>query len=71
MQNALKAVGKGESVRHTAELYDVPKSTLHDRVSGKVVEGVKSGPPSYLTIEEDEELTHFLLQGAKIGYAHT
>ena len=31
----------------------------------------RSGPPSYLTIEEEEELTSFLLELAKIGYALT
>ena len=32
------------SIRRAAEEYNVPRSTLHDRVSGKVVLGSKSGP---------------------------
>ena len=40
MQNALKAVDKGVPIRRAAELYNVPRSTLHDRVSGKVMHGV-------------------------------
>ena len=71
MQNALKAVDKGEPVRRAAELYKVPRSTLHDRASGKVMHGAKSGPQPYLSIEEEEELTNFLFEMAKIGYAHT
>ena len=71
MQNALKAVDKGEPVRRAAELYNVPRSTLFDRVTGKVVHGARSGPQPYLSIEEEEELTNFLLETAKIGYAHT
>ena len=71
MQNALKAVDKGESIRRAAELYNVPRSTLYDRVSGKVMHGARSGPQPYLSVEEEEELTNFLLETAKIGYAHT
>ena len=73
MQNALKAVDKGESICRAAELYNVPQSTLYDRVSGKVMHGARSGSQPYLSIEEKEELiiTNFLLETAKIGYAHT
>ena len=71
MQNTMKAVDKGESVRRAAELYNVPRSTLHDRVSGKVMHGARSGPQPYLSIEEEEALTNFFLETAKIGYAHT
>ena len=71
MQNAVKAIENGESIRRAAELYNVPRSTLHDRISGKVIHGAKSGPPAYLNIEEEEQLTSFLLECAKIGYAHT
>ena len=31
----------------------------------------RSGPSSYLTPEEEEELTSFLIEMAKIGYGHT
>ena len=30
----------------------------------------RDGPPSYLTIEEEEELTNFLVRCTKIDYAH-
>lgn len=52
-------VQHGQSVRRAAETYGVPKSTLQDRVSGKVPFGAKSGPLSYLT-EEEDELDSFL-----------
>ena len=68
MNNALRAVDKGESILCAAELYNVPRSTLYDRVSAKVMHGAKSGPQPYLSVEE---LTNFLLETAKIGYAHT
>ena len=41
------------------------------RVSGKTTQEARSEPQSYLTFEEEEELTSFLLQAAKIGYPHT
>ena len=41
MQNAMKAV---KSICRAAELYNVPQSTLYDRVSGKVMHGARSGP---------------------------
>ena len=43
---ALKEVAEGSlTVRRAALQYDVPKSTLHDRVSGKVDPGAKVGAP--------------------------
>ena len=70
MQKAMAAVDKGESIRTAAINFDVPHLTLHDRVTGKVEMGARHGPPSYLTIEEDE-LTNFLICCAEIGYAHS
>lgn len=58
----------GLSVRYAAELYNVPRSTLGDRVSGKVLDGSKSGKPRYLTEAEEEELVQFLFNCASIGY---
>ena len=71
MQNAMMAVEKGEPVRRAAEMFNVPKSILHDHITGKVMFGARSGPDPYLTVEEEEELASFLIQTAKIGYPHT
>ena len=71
MLNALVAIDKGLSLRWAVELYDVPRSTLHDHASGKVAFGARSGPDPYLSIEEEEELARFLLQTARIGFPHT
>ena len=67
--NAMLAVDKGLSLRRAAEMYNIPRSTLHDHVSGKIALGAKSGPDPYLSFEE--ELASFLLQTAEIGYPHT
>ena len=41
------------SVRKAALNYDVPNSTLQDRLSGRVQFGATSGPQKYLTDEEE------------------
>ena len=71
MEEAVAAVEKGMPVRRAAEMYSVPKSTLHDRISGRVKNGAKPGPPQYLTTGEEEELASFLLEASRIGYPHT
>lgn len=65
------AVEEGESLRHAAENYGVPCSTLHDHVSGKVEPGLRPGPGSYLSLHEELELVSFLIKCASIGYPHT
>ena len=59
MKAALKAVEDGESISQAGREYGIPVSTLHDRVSGKVVHGVKPGPRPYLTSGEEKELGPF------------
>ena len=71
MVSALEAVKSGMSVLRAATLYDVPKSTLRDRVNGRVKHGEKPGPNTYLSSAEEEELTSFLMEVAKIGYGKT
>ena len=59
------------SIRHAAEQYGIPKSTLGDRISGRVRFGAHSGPPRYLSDSEERELACFICQSAGIGYART
>ena len=69
MDKALEAVVQdGFTVRRAAAEFNVPKSTLGDRVSGRVKQGAVSGPQKYLSTA-DKELTRFLLGCAAIGYA--
>ena len=57
MERALKAVVNGNhSIRQAAEEFNVPKSTLGDRVSGRTQMGSVSGPPRILTDKEEAEL---------------
>ena len=72
LKNAIiEDVRKGMSIRQAAETYGVSKSTLGDRVSGKVKEDCKPGPPPYLTCLEEEELASFLIRCAEIGFPRT
>ena len=48
MLAALKAVEEGVRVSKAARDFNVPRSTLFDRVRGRVVHGVKPGPEPYL-----------------------
>ena len=47
LSKALTAVDAGLSIRKVAEMYGIPKSTLHDHMPGKVPCGAKCGPDPY------------------------
>ncbi len=68
MSKAIAAVANGSSIRRAAEEYGLPRSTLHDRVAGRVAHGAKSGPRRYLTSLEEEELVQHLCNCSSIGY---
>ena len=72
LESACKCIEQGElSLRCVAEAYDIPKSTLYDRVTGRVKPGSMSGPPRYLTDFEEGELVNFLVGCSKIGYSRS
>ena len=72
MSRAVSAVVKcGLSVRKAALMYSIPKSTLGDRISGRVLEGSTSGPLKYLSEQEEVELISFIMGCAEIGYPKT
>ena len=72
MKKAVDAVTVQKlSIRRAAEQYSIPKSTLGDRVSGRVQFGAVSGPPKYLTSMEEEELAIFLCRCGAMGFARS
>ena len=72
MIEAMEAVKTGRlGVNRAAEEYNVPKTTLKDRLAGRVKHGVKSGPGSYLTPSEETELVKFLIDICKMGHGKT
>ena len=66
-----RVIDEGKSIRCAAVEYNVPKSTLGDRVSGHIIHGATIGKPRYLSDEEEELLVRFLLKCASIGYSHS
>ena len=66
MQAALNAVKSGTPVLRAAKEHGIPRQTLNDRVSGRVVHGTKPGPRPYLSSQEEKELSNFDV--AKAGY---
>ena len=73
-ENMLKAydavMRKEMSIRRAAEEYGVPRTTLQDRVSGKVGLKAQSGSGRrLLTDKEESRLAKFLIGCAPIGFA--
>ena len=69
MQKAYEAVASGKmSVRKAADEYGVPRSTLHDRVTGRVALKARSGVKRYLSDEEEVSLVEYLIGCASVGY---
>jgi len=54
-------------MKRAAENYKVPRTTLLDRISGKVIHGSKSGPSPYLNKEEESDLANFVAEVSEIG----
>ena len=73
MATALAELERGniKSVRRAAEMYGIPRSTLHDHLTGRVQQHAKPGPQPYLSMEEEEELSNFLIKCSRIGYPKT
>ena len=69
LEKAYKCATQGElSIRRAAEAFDIPRSTLYDKISGKSGFGCTSGPPHYLSDSEEGELVNFLVGSSKVGY---
>lgn len=54
------------TIRQAALNLGVPKPTLGDRLSGRILPGATSGPRAYLTTEKEEK---YILHCAAIGYS--
>ena len=72
MENAIHDVtDRSMPVLRAAKKHGVPKSTLHDRISGKVSHGEKPGPKPLLTAAEESEFADFLVEVSQAGYGKT
>ena len=62
MRAAMDLVKSGKySISCAAKLYGIPNSTLHDRISGKVLHGQKPGRKRYFSAAEENEMANFFL----------
>ena len=69
---AMEAVcSEGMRINKAASVFEVPPTTLKDRLSGRVKHGVNPGPTPYLSKVEEAELTSFLIQSSGIGFGKT
>ena len=71
MLAAIDDVKKGATRNQAADTNSVPRSTLKDRLSGKVIHGTNPGPLPYLTVDEETLLMEYLLKSSKVGYGKT
>ena len=71
MTEALAAVNNGMSVRKAAEKFSVPKSTLSDRVTGRIEPGSTWGKPSKLTKIDENKLIDTAIERAERGVGFT
>ncbi len=70
MVGAIQAVINNRlSMNQAADNYQVPRSTVKDRLNGRVTtHGVNPGPKPYLTKDEEQGLTDYLISAANIVY---
>jgi len=69
MVNALDMVASGKMGVNRAVLeFGVLRTTLKDRVAGRVVHSYNMGLKPYLNYEEEKELVEFLINCSKMGY---
>ena len=54
----------GLSVREAASKWRIPKSTLHDRLNGRIEVDRRSGPPTVLTKVEETRIADWLIEMA-------
>ena len=59
------------SVGQASVIHGVPRSTLHDRISGRVVHGTDSGLSPYLSHQEENEFSKFIEETVKAGYGRS
>ena len=71
MVEAMEAVKSGRlGVNRAAKEYNVPRTTLKDRIAGSVKHSSKSGPDPYLTLRLSKE-TEFLINVCKMECGKT
>ncbi|KAJ8381503.1 hypothetical protein SKAU_G00022810 [Synaphobranchus kaupii] len=68
MLRAVEACKEGMSVRQAVRIYKVPRSTLADRVNGRVTHGAVSGPGQLLSKSDELSLVRYCQYMASHGH---
>ena len=71
MTKAMEAVKNGELGNNRATEEYVPRTTLKDRLAGRVKNGSKSRPDPYLTSSKEDKLISFQINPCKMGHGKT
>jgi transposase len=72
LENAIKLVNSQTlSIRGASRRYNVPKSTIIDKLYGKSSLHSRSGPKSVLSETDENIIVEWLINMAKIGYGQT
>ena len=68
MLDEMKAIQDGLPITTAARVHGVPRTSLHNRIKGRVIHRVKPGPKQYLSAEEEAELA---IEAASVGCGQT
>lgn len=72
LENAIKLVNSQTlSIRGASRRYNIPKSTIIDKLHGKSNLQSRSGPKPVLSETDENTLVEWLINMAKIGYGQT
>lgn len=71
VNNAIIDIKNGSSILGTSKKYGIPRSTLNDKLKGKVPIEKKMGPPTILSSEEEDILVKWVVHCAESGFPVT
>ena len=72
LEMAVEKIQLGEiSVQEASRTYEIPKTTLLDKVHGRSPLQARQGPSPILTDKEESELVTWFIQMSKIGYGRS
>lgn len=69
LEAALKSIANGElNINKASNVYKIPKSTLHNKITNKVPLQRKMGPQPELTVDEEAKISDWIINKAKLGF---
>lgn len=71
MLHALEDVRSGMTIRMACRIFSVPRTTLSDRVKGRVVHGSRGGPKALLSEKDENDLVQYCLYCVQFGFPFT